>query len=219
VVQDRFRDRADAGRALARKLEGYRGAPSLVVLALPRGGVPVGFEVAHALVAPLDAFVVRKLGAPDQPELAIGAIASGGVQVLNDHVVAALHLDEEAVARIVASEEREFARREQLYRGGRMPLDVSGCTVILVDDGLATGATMRAGALALRARDPALLVLAVPVASAQTCDQLRGYADEVVCALTPEPFVAVGRWYEDFSQTTDDDVRELLDRADALWPR
>jgi putative phosphoribosyl transferase len=219
VVQDRFRDRVDAGRALARELEGYRGAPSVVVLALPRGGVPVGFEVARALDAPLDVFVVRKLGAPDQPELAIGAIASGGVQVLNEHVVAALDLDEDAIARIAASEERELARREQLYRGGRMPLDVMGCTVILVDDGLATGATMRAGALALRARDPELLVLAVPVASAQTCDRLRADADEVVCALTPEPFVSVGGWYEDFTQTSDDDVRELLGRGDALRPR
>jgi putative phosphoribosyl transferase len=207
-----FRDRAEAGRMLARELEHCRGAPGLIVLALPRGGVPVGFELAQALGAPLDVFVVRKLGAPGQEELAVGAIARG-VQVLNERVVEQFRLDEEAIARAAAVEQEELIRRERLYRGDRPPVDVEGRTVILVDDGLATGATMRAGALALRAQHPRRLVLAVPVAAAQTCEELRADADEVLCAMTPEPFVAVGAWYDDFSQTTDDEVRELLERA------
>jgi putative phosphoribosyl transferase len=207
-----FRDRVEAGRVLARKLERYRGEPGLLVLALPRGGVPVGFELAQALEAPLDVFVVRKLGAPGQEELAVGAIARG-VQVLNDNVVEALGLDAAAIERAAAAEQQELARRERLYRGDRRPVDVEDRTVILVDDGLATGATMRAGALALRAQRPRRLVLAVPVAAAQTCELLRADADELVCASTPEPFVAVGAWYDDFSQTTDDEVRELLERA------
>jgi putative phosphoribosyl transferase len=207
-----FRDRAEAGRMLARELERYRGEPGLIVLALPRGGVPVGFELAQALGAPLDVFVVRKLGAPGQEELAVGAIARG-VQVLNERVVEQFRLDEEAIARAAAVEQEELIRRERLYRGDRPPVDVEGRTVILVDDGLATGATMRAGALALRAQHPRRLVLAVPVAAAQTCEELRAHADEVLCAMTPEPFVAVGAWYDDFSQTTDDEVRELLERA------
>jgi len=206
----RFRDRADAGRVLARGLEHYRGAPGLVVVALPRGGVPVGYEVARALGAPLDVLVVRKLGAPGQEELAIGAIASG-VQVLNDRVVAELGLRTDAIARAAAMERDELARRERLYRGDREPLDVAGRTVILVDDGLATGATMRVAALALRAHQPQRVVIAVPVAAAPTCDELRADADEVVCARTPWPFLAVGAWYEDFDQTTDDEVRALLD--------
>jgi putative phosphoribosyl transferase len=182
------------------------------VLALPRGGVPVGFELAQALEAPLDVFVVRKLGAPGQEELAVGAIAPG-VQVLNDNVVEALGLDAAAIERAAAAEQQELARRERLYRGDRRPVDVEDRTVILVDDGLATGATMRAGALALRAQRPRRLVLAVPVAAAQTCELLRADADELVCASTPEPFVAVGAWYDDFSQTTDDEVRGLLARC------
>jgi len=197
---------------LARELERYRGEPSLLVLALPRGGVPVGFELARALEAPLDVFVVRKLGAPGQEELAVGAVARG-VQVLNDGVVEALGLDAAVIERAAAAEQRELTRRERLYRGDRRPVDVEGRTVILVDDGLATGATMRAGALALRAKRPRRLVLAVPVAAAQTCELLRADADELVCASTPEPFVAVGAWYDDFSQTTDDEVRALLARS------
>ena len=197
---------------LARELERYRGEPSLLVLALPRGGVPVGFELAQALEAPLDVFVVRKLGAPGQEELAVGAVARG-VQVLNDGVVEALGLDAAVIERAAAAEQRELTRRERLYRGDRRPVDVEGRTVILVDDGLATGATMRAGALALRAKRPRRLVLAVPVAAAQTCELLRADADELVCASTPEPFVAVGAWYDDFSQTTDDEVRALLARS------
>jgi putative phosphoribosyl transferase len=207
-----FRDRVEAGRVLARKLERYRGEPGLLVLALPRGGVPVGFELAQALEAPLDVFVVRKLCAPGQDELAVGAIARG-VQVLNDNVVEALGLDAAAIERAAAAEQQELARRERLYRGDRRPVDVEDRTVILVDDGLATGATMRAGALALRAQRPRRLVLAVPVAAAQTCELLRADADELVCASTPEPFVAVGAWYDDFSQTTDDEVRGLLARC------
>jgi putative phosphoribosyl transferase len=207
-----FRDRVEAGRVLARKLERYRGEPGLLVLALPRGGVPVGFELAQALEAPLDVFVVRKLGAPGQEELAVGAIARG-VQVLNDNVVEALGLDAAAIERAAAAEQQELARRERLYRGDRRTVDVEDRTVILVDDGLATGATMRAGALALRAQRPRRLVLAVPVAAAQTCELLRADADELVCASTPEPFVAVGAWYDDFSQTTDDEVRGLLARC------
>ncbi len=197
---------------LARELERYRGEPGLLVLALPRGGVPVGFELAQALEAPLDVFVVRKLGAPGQEELAVGAIARG-VQVLNHGVVEALGLDAAAIERAVAAEQEELTRRERLYRGDRRPVDVEGRTVILVDDGLATGATMRAGALALRAQHPRRLVLAVPVAAAQTCELLRADADELVCASTPEPFVAVGAWYDDFSQTNDDEVRALLARS------
>jgi putative phosphoribosyl transferase len=207
-----FRDRAEAGRVLARELERYRGEPGLLVLALPRGGVPVGFELAQALEAPLDVFVVRKLGAPGQEELALGAVARG-VQVLNDGVVEALGLDAAVIERAAATEQRELTRRERLYRGDRRPVDVEDRTVILVDDGLATGATMRAGTLALRAKHPRRLVLAVPVAAAQTCELLRADADELVCASTPEPFVAVGAWYDDFSQTTDDEVRALLARS------
>ena len=196
---------------LVRELVRYRGEPGLLVLALPRGGVPVGFELAQALEAPLDVFVVRKLGAPGQQELAIGAIARG-VQVLNERVVEELGLDEAAIERVAAVERRELTRRERLYRGDREPVDVEGRTVILVDDGLATGATMRAGALALRAQHPKRLVLAAPAAARQTCEQLRADADELVCPFTPEPFVAVGVWYDDFSQTTDDEVRALLAR-------
>ena len=197
---------------LARELERYRGEPGLLVLALPRGGVPVGFELARALEAPLDVFVVRKLGAPGQEELAVGAVARG-VQVLNDGVVEALGLDAAVIERAAATEQRELTRRVRRYRGDRRPVDVEDRTVILVDDGLATGATMRAGALALRAKRPRRLVLAVPVAAAQTCELLRADADELVCASTPEPFVAVGAWYDDFSQTTDDEVRALLARS------
>jgi predicted phosphoribosyltransferase len=209
----RFRDRTEAGRLLAEGLERYRGEPNVIVLALPRGGVPVAYEVAQALHAPLDVFVVRKLGAPGHEELAIGAIASGGTRVVNERVVRELGLDEGAVARAAAAEQRELARRERIYRGDQAPVDVEGCTVILIDDGLATGATMRAAALALRERNPARLVVAVPVAAKQTCDEFRDDVDEVVCALTPEPFFAVGAWYEDFAQTSDDEVRQLLQRA------
>jgi putative phosphoribosyl transferase len=209
----RFRDRFQAGRRLAAVLAPYAGRPNLLVLALPRGGVPVGYEVARALHAPLDVMLVRKLGVPGHEELAMGAIASGGVRVLSDDIVRALGIPDWSIAAVAANEEKELARREHAYREGRPAADVRGRTVILVDDGLATGSTMRAAAAALKAQHPERLVIAVPVAPRETCESLQQEADDVVCALAPEPFYAVGNWYEDFSQTTDDEVRELLRRA------
>jgi putative phosphoribosyl transferase len=209
----RFRNRAEAGRLLADRLGGYAGRDDVIVLALPRGGVPVGYELACGLDAPLDVFLVRKLGVPGREELAMGAIASGGTRVLNHTLMSELGVTDEQVARAAVVEGRELERREQLYRGGLPALELRGRTVILVDDGLATGATMRAAALAVRARAPKRLVVAVPVAAEPTCDELGAEVDEVVCAQTPEPFLSVGSWYQDFSQTTDDEVRELLARA------
>jgi predicted phosphoribosyltransferase len=212
----RFRDRTHAGRVLGEALrDQYAGRPNLLVLGLPRGGVPVAFEVARALDAQLDVFVVRKLGVPGHEELAMGAIASGGTRVLNETVVYALGLGEEEIARAAAVERDELERRERAYRGDRGPVNASGRTVILVDDGLATGSTMRAAVLALRAQGPERLVVAVPVAAAQTCDELRDDADEVICVMTPAPFYAVGAWYEDFAPTSDDEVRRLLAAAAA----
>ncbi len=211
--QRRFRDRAEAGRQLAALLSGYAHRPDLLVLALPRGGVPVAYEVARALDAPLDVFLVRKLGVPGHEELAMGAIASGGVRVLNDDVVESLRLPLSIIDQVTAREQEELQRRERAYRGDRPPPDAQGRTVILVDDGLATGSTMRAAAAAVHRQQPARIVVAVPVAAASTCDTLRAEVDEVVCVLAPEPFYAVGIWYEDFSQTTDDEVRDLLARA------
>jgi predicted phosphoribosyltransferase len=208
----RFRDRAAAGRGLAGRLRRYAGRDDVIVLALPRGGVPVALPVAEALGAPLDVFLVRKLGVPGREELAMGAIASGGVRVINDDVVAALGIGDDVVDAVSAREARELERRECLYRDGRPAVDVAGRTVILVDDGLATGSTMRAAATALRLRRPARIVIAVPAAPPETCEELRREADEVVCAITPDPFFAVGQWYDDFRQTTDDEVRELLAR-------
>jgi len=209
----RFRDRAEAGRLLAELLQGYAGRDDVVVLALPRGGVPVGYEVAKALGAPLDVFAVRKLGVPGREELAMGAIASGGLLVLDRHLINSLGISNSEIQRAVAAELRELDRREAAYRGGRGPPELTGKTVILVDDGLATGSTMRAAALAVRERRPARVVVAVPVAAAQTCDEFRDDVDEIVCAVTPRPFHAVGVWYEDFSQTSDEEVRELLAQA------
>ena len=208
----RFRNRTDAGRQLAEKLAAYADRPDVLVLALPRGGVPVGYEVARALGAPLDVFVVRKLGVPGYAELAMGAVATGGVRVLNDEIVRGLGISEHEIDAAVAREMQELARRDRLYRGDRQPPDVGGRTVILVDDGLATGATMRAAVQALRQQQPARIVAAVPTASPDTCQVLKAEADDVICAMTPEPFFAVGHWYEDFTQTTDDEVRELLAR-------
>jgi putative phosphoribosyl transferase len=208
-----FRDRYEAGEALAERLREFAGRPDVVVLALPRGGVPVGYVVARELGVPLDVFVVRKLGTPGQVELAMGAIASGGVRVLNADVVESLGIPEWAIEQVTRQEQEELERRERQYRGDRPPMDVRGKTVILVDDGLATGSTMRAAAAALRKAGAARIVVAVPVASRATCDQLREEGNEVVCATTPEPFYAVGQWYKDFAQTTDEEVRELLDRA------
>lgn len=209
-----FRDRTDAGRALAARLTHYADQPDVLVLALPRGGLPVGFEVATALRVPLDVFVVRKLGLPGHEELAMGAVASGGVRVLNRELVDYVGVPRDVIEHLTAIAQRELRRREQLYRGDRLPPDVRGRRVILVDDGLATGATMRAGAEALRQGECARIVVAVPVAAADTCEDLARLADEVVCLATPEPFFGVGMWYEDFSQLTDDQVRELLARAE-----
>jgi putative phosphoribosyl transferase len=209
----RFRNRTEAGRALARVLSRYAGRDDVVVLALPRGGVPVAYEVAKELGAPLDVFLVRKLGVPGHEELAMGAIASGGVLVLDDGVVRWLGISEDQIQKTLARELDELRRREAAYREGRPLPDLKGKTVILVDDGLATGASMQAAARAVRRHDPARIVVAVPVASRATCDQFREEVDEVVCAVTPAPFYAVGNWYEDFSQTSDEEVRELLELA------
>jgi putative phosphoribosyl transferase len=208
-----FRDRYDAGETLAARLREFAGRPDVVVLALPRGGVPVGYVVARELGVPLDVFVVRKLGTPGQPELAMGAIASGGVRVLNRDVVDSLAIPDWAIEQVTRQEEEELQRRDRQYRGNRSPLEVRGKTVILVDDGLATGSTMRAASAALRKAGAAGIVVAVPVASRGTCDQLREEGNDVVCATTPEPFFAVGQWYKDFDQTSDQEVRDLLDRA------
>lgn len=208
-----YRNRADAGRALARHLTDYANRRDVLVLALPRGGVPVAYEVAQALHVPLDVFLVRKLGVPGQRELALGAIASGGVRVLNDDVVSAFHLSEEVIAAVTAEERQELDRREQLYRDDRPVPEVRGRIVILIDDGLATGSTMRAAIAALRQQQPARIVVAVPVGAPQTCAEFEREADEAICAQTPEPFYAVGLWYEDFEQTTDAEVHDLLQRA------
>ncbi|MDQ1567492.1 MAG: hypothetical protein QOF96_2372, partial [Actinomycetota bacterium] len=208
-----FRDRREAGRVLAARLDRYRGRPDVVVLALPRGGVPVAYEVAAALGAALDVFLVRKLGVPGREELAMGAIASGGVVVVNDDVVRALGLPPAAVQQVTEREAEELLRREAAYREGRPPPDVADRTVILVDDGLATGSSMRAAVLALRRLHPAHSVVAVPAAPQSTCEELAAEVDEVVCATTPSPFFAVGQSYWDFSQTTDEEVRRLLREA------
>lgn len=210
-----FLDRADAGRRLAALVrERYEGAERVVVLALPRGGVPVAFEVARALQAPLDLFTVRKLGVPGHEELAMGAIATGGVRVVNESVTDYLGISPEVIERVAAREQEELERRERAYRGERPAPELEGRTVLLVDDGLATGSTMRAAARALRMKRPARVVVAVPVAARETCEEFRMEVDEVVCVETPEPFMGVGRWYEDFAQTTDEDVRSLLSRAE-----
>jgi putative phosphoribosyl transferase len=209
----RFRDRTDAGRQLAAQLGAYTDRPDVLVLALPRGGIPVGFEVARRLHVPLDAFLVRKLGVPGYEELAMGAIASGGVRVVNEEVVSQLRIPDEVLDQVAVEEERELERRESAYRGDRPAPDVQGRIVILVDDGLATGTTMRAALVALRKQRPARIVIAVPVGAADTCADLRTLADELVCLEEPEPFHAVGIWYGDFAQTTDEEVHDLLQRA------
>ena len=209
-----FRDRSDAGKYLAEKLQKYKGRADVLVLALPRGGVPVGYEVAKELDVPLDIFLVRKLGVPGHEELALGAIATGGVRVLNDEVVHYLHIRPQLIDAIAARELKELRRREVAYRGSRPEPDVKGKTVILVDDGLATGSTIRAAVQALRQQQPARLVVAVPVAAPQTCDEDVVGADEIVCAVTPEAFLGVGQWYLDFSQTTDEEVRDLLEQEE-----
>jgi putative phosphoribosyl transferase len=211
-LSEPYRDRRHAGVELARHLADVKGQ-DVVVLALPRGGVPVAFEVARALDAPLDVFVVRKLGLPGHPEFAMGAIASGGVRVLNDEVVRLYRIPAQVVDAIAQDEQTELDRRERAYRRQRPPLDVRGRTVVLIDDGLATGSTMKAAVEAVRALSPARIIVAVPVGSPDTCREFAAIADEIVCARAPEHFAAVGQWYDDFRQATDEEVRELLQLA------
>jgi putative phosphoribosyl transferase len=213
-----FADRRHAGKRLAARLASYANRSDVLVLALPRGGVPVAYEVARALSAPLDVFLVRKLGVPGDEELAMGAIASGGVRVLNEEVTRRIHISDSAIDEVASREQQELQRRERLYRGNQAAPDVEGRTVILIDDGLATGSTMRAAATALRHMRPSKIIVAVPVAAAETCADLRSKVDEVICGATPEPFMAVGAWYSDFEQTSDEEVRELLHRA-ATYPQ
>jgi len=208
-----YRDRSEAGKQLAARLTRYADREDVLVLALPRGGVPVAFEVAKQLHVPLDIFLVRKLGVPGHEELAMGAISAGGVRVLNQDAIDYLRIPASVIDAVAASELQELERRERAYRGDRPEPDGRGKTVILVDDGLATGSSMRAAAAALRQQEPARIVVAVPVSAPQTCDEYRMGVDEIICAKTPEPFYGVGLWYEDFSQTTDEEVRELLERA------
>lgn len=211
---DRFYDRVEAGRLLGAELaRRYGERPDALVLALPRGGVPVGYEVAQALRAPLDVFIVRKLGLPGHEELAMGAIASGGVRVMNEDVLRYDPVPARTIDAVAAREQEELERRERSYRGSKPPLDVTGRTVFVVDDGLATGATMRAAVRALKKMHAREVIVAVPVAARETCVEFRIEADDIVCLRTPSPFQAVGLWYEDFSQTTDEEVHELLDRV------
>lgn len=209
----KYPDRRTAGQVLAARLGHCAHLPRAVVLALPRGGVPVAHEVARALGLPLDVFIVRKLGVPGHEELAMGAIASGGVRVLNRRIIDDLGLSEAAINAVTAAESAELQRRERLYRAHRPQPDPRGRTVILVDDGLATGSTMRAAVAAVREQGAARVIVAIPVAPPETCDMLAGQADEVICPLRPHDFESVGQWYEDFAQTTDDEVRALLAEA------
>jgi putative phosphoribosyl transferase len=208
-----FANRAQAGEYLARSLQAYANRPDVTLLGLPRGGVPVAYEVARKLNVPMDIMLVRKLGVPGQEELAFGAVAAGGVRVLNEDIVDMLDIPDDIIDTIATREQAELERREEAYREGRTPASVNDRTVILIDDGLATGSTMRAAVQALRAQHPRRIVVAAPVGSAETCMRLEEVADEVVCAHTPEPFFSVGAWYEDFSQTSDDEVRTLLNQA------
>lgn len=218
-MQRRFRDRRAAGRVLGERLVAFAEQPHVLVLGLPRGGVPVAWEVASALLAPMDVFVVRKLGAPGHAEFAVGAIASGGVRVLNDYAVAELGVTPDAIDQIAAREARELARREHLYRGGLAPLNVAGKTVLLVDDGLATGFTMRAAIAALRCLGPGRVVVSVPVGSPSVCAEIRALVDEFYCDATHEPFGAVSLWYDHFEQTEDDEVLTLLATPTMVQPR
>jgi len=211
---ERFLDRRDGGRQLAAKLSEYADQPDVIALALPRGGVPVAHEVARVLDVPLDLLIVRKLGLPGREELAIGAIASGGIRILNEDIVHALSVDPEVIDRVTEQEMEELQRRQQQYRGDRAALEVRDRTVILIDDGLATGASMLAAVQALRTRNPARIIVAVPAAAPQAIDLLRKKVDKIVCVMAPDPFEGVGKWYEDFSQTTDEEVRMLLEKSD-----
>jgi predicted phosphoribosyltransferase len=211
-----FKDRREAGQKLAQKLSAYAGRPNMLILALPRGGVPVAHEVARALSIPLDIWIVRKLGLPGREELAIGAIASGGIQILNGDIIRTLSVPQEVIKFVLRRESQELQRREKLYRGNRPSPEIRERTVILIDDGLATGASMRAAVAGLRTQHPAGIVAAVPVAAREACDAIQPEVDEMICAINPEPFYGVSRWYEDFSQVTDEEVRILLEEANRL---
>ena len=218
MMLTQFHDRTEAGKLLAKELTAYTNRHDVLVLALPRGGVPVAFEVARALYAPLDVIIVRKLGVPGQEELAMGAIATGGVRILNNDVVQFLGIPKEMIDKIAAHEQLELERRERLYRGDRPAYDVRGRTIILVDDGIATGATMQAAVSAIKQQQPARIIIAVPTAAPSTCDEFANEVDELVCVLRPEPFIAVGYWYRQFSQTSDEEVRSLLEQANHGFP-
>jgi putative phosphoribosyl transferase len=213
-----FNDRVDAGRKLAKRLTEYANRPDVLLLALPRGGVPVAFEVAKELNVNMDVFIVRKLGVPGNEELAMGAIASDNIRVLNEDVIGAFQIPPKLIDEIADNEFRELERRERLYRGNRPKPKISGSTIILIDDGLATGATMRAAVMAVKTKNPAKIVIAVPTAAPDTCSAFGNEVDEIICVATPEPFYGVGAWYEDFSQTTDKEVCELLGRAAKIKP-
>lgn len=215
-MQLKFEDRREAGAYLAEQLGAYADDPNVLVLALPRGGVPVGYEVARKLRAPLDVFTVRKLGVPGHEEYAMGAIASGGVRVLNDYAIEQLNISQEEIEAVIADEMEELERRERVYRDGRPAPDIEGKTVLLVDDGMATGSSMAAAIKALRLHNPGKVVVAVPTASRRTSEEFEPFVDDIVCAITPEPFMAVGVWYERFEQTTDDEVRALLREAQSF---
>ena len=214
-----FNDRADAGKKLAKKLSEYANRSDVIILALPRGGVPVAFEVAKELNVKMDVFIVRKLGVPGNEELAMGAIASDNIRVLNEDVIRSFQIPQSVIDEVAVNELRELERRERLYRGNRPKPDISGSTVILIDDGLATGATMRAAAAAVKTKNPAKIVIAVPTAASDTCSAFENEVDKTICVATPEPFYVVGAWYEDFSQTTDKEVCELLNKAAKIKPK
>ena len=214
-----FNDRADAGKSWRKKLSEYANRSDVIILALPRGGVPVAFEVAKELNVKMDVFIVRKLGVPGNEELAMGAIASDNIRVLNEDVIRSFQIPQSVIDEVAVNELRELERRERLYRGNRPKPDISGSTVILIDDGLATGATMRAAAAAVKTKNPAKIVIAVPTAASDTCSAFENEVDKTICVATPEPFYGVGAWYEDFSQTTDKEVCELLNKAAKIKPK
>jgi len=216
-ITQRFRNRTEAGRLLASNLARYANRPNVLILALPRGGAPVAFEIAQALKLPLDVFLVRKLGVPGQEELAMGAVASGNVRILQPEVIEGLGIPRLAVEAVTAEETRELARRERAFRGDRPRPQVCGRNIILVDDGLATGSTMRAAVTALKLQRPERIIVAVPVADSETCDEIKNEVDEIICLRTPTSFYAVGSWYETFPQLTDEEVREFLRNADEWW--
>ena len=215
-MQKRFADRLDAGQQLAAQLASYADRADVLVLGLPRGGVPIAYEIAKALHLPLDICLVRKLGVPKQPELAMGAIASGGIMVLNQEVLRSFHIPDSVVQEVAAVEQQELERREQVYRGDRPMPEVSDRTVILADDGIATGSTLRAAVAILREQEPERIVVAVPVAPPASCEQLKTVVDELICLVTPDRLYSIGQWYQDFSQTTDAEVCQLLEQAGSL---